>query len=141
MPLTPRQATVNPHLCQRLSNIHKQVCLGLLWGHCSFHMSPGAHKLLFVQFSCSVMFDSLQPHGLHAACHASLSITTSQSLLKLMSIELVMPSNYLILCHPLLYLPSVFPSIRDFSSWLFASCGQSFGASASASVLPMNIQD
>ena len=67
VPLTPQQAAVNPHLCQRLSNIHKQVCLGLLWGHCSFHMSPGAHKLLFVQFSCSVMFDSLQPHGLQHA--------------------------------------------------------------------------
>ena len=49
------------------------------------------------------------------ACQASLSITNSQSLLKLMSIELVMPSNYLILCHPLL-LPSIFPSIRVFFS-------------------------
>ena len=47
---------------------------------------------------------------------ASLSITNSQSLLKLMSIELVMPSNHLILCHPLLLLPSIFPSIRVFSS-------------------------
>ena len=51
---------------------------------------------------------------LTAACQASLSSTISQSLLKLMSIKLVMPSNYLILCHPLL-LPSVFPSIRVFS--------------------------
>ena len=50
------------------------------------------------------------------ACQASLSITTSQNLLKLMSIELVMPSNHLILCHPLLLLPSVFPSIRIFSN-------------------------
>ena len=50
-----------------------------------------------------------------AACQASLSITNSQSLLKLMSIELVMPSNDLILCHPLLLLPSIFPSIRVFS--------------------------
>ena len=50
-----------------------------------------------------------------AACQASLSITNSQSLLKLMSIESVMPSNYLIFCHPLLLLPSVFPSIRVFS--------------------------
>ena len=50
-----------------------------------------------------------------AACQASLSITNSQSLLKLMSIESVMPSNHLILCHPLLVLPSVFPSIRVFS--------------------------
>ena len=49
-------------------------------------------------------------------CQASLSITISQSLLKLMSIKLVMPSNHLILCHPLLHLPSVFPRIRDFSN-------------------------
>ena len=51
-----------------------------------------------------------------AACQASLSITNSQSLLKLMSVELVMPSTHLILCHPLLLLPSIFPSIRVFSS-------------------------
>ena len=50
-----------------------------------------------------------------AACQASLSITNSQSLLKLTSIELVMPSNHLILCRPLLLLPSIFPSIRVFS--------------------------
>ena len=47
---------------------------------------------------------------------ASLSITNSWSLLKLMSVELVMPSNHLFLCHPLLLLPSVFPSIRVFSN-------------------------
>ena len=51
-----------------------------------------------------------------AACQASLSITNSQSLFKLMSIESVMPSNNLILCHPLIFLPSVFPSIRVFSN-------------------------
>ena len=51
-----------------------------------------------------------------AACQASLSFTNSQSLLKLMSIESVMPSNHLILCHPLLLLPSTFPSIRLFSN-------------------------
>ena len=50
-----------------------------------------------------------------AALQASLSITKSRSLLKLMSIEPVMPSNHLILCHPLLLLPSIFPSIRVFS--------------------------
>ena len=74
-----------------------------------------------------------------AAQHASLPFTISQSLLKLMSIEPVMPSNHLILCPPLLLLPSAFPSIRSFPiSWLFASIGPSIGASAS--VLPMNIQ-
>ena len=50
------------------------------------------------------------------ACQASLSITDSQSLLKLMSFELVMPSNHLILCHPLLFPASIFPSIRVFSN-------------------------
>ena len=77
-----------------------------------------------------------------AACQAFLSITNSQSLLKLMSIELVMQSNSLILCHPLLLLPSILPSIRSFPmSQFFTSGGQSIGVSASASVLPMNIQD
>ena len=52
------------------------------------------------------------------ACQASLSIINSQSLLKLMSIESVMPSNHLILCHPLLLLPSIFPRIRVFSNKL-----------------------
>ena len=51
-----------------------------------------------------------------AACQASLSITNSWRLLKLMSIESVMPSNHLILCHPLLLLPSIFPNIRVFSN-------------------------
>ena len=73
-------------------------------------------------------------------CQPSLSFTISQSLLKLMSTELVMSSNHLILCHPLLPLPSIFPSIRTFSMrQFFTSGGQSIGASAS--VLPMNIQD
>ena len=51
-----------------------------------------------------------------AACQASLSITNSQSIPKLMSIESVMPSSCLILCHPLILLPSIFPSIRVFSN-------------------------
>ena len=78
-----------------------------------------------------------------AECQASLSITNSRSLPKLMSIELVMPSNHLIFCHPLLILPSIFPSIRFFFpiNQLFASGGQSIGVSASTSVLPMNSQD
>ena len=78
-----------------------------------------------------------------AARQASLSITNSQSLLKLLYTESVMPSNRLILCRPLLLLPSVFPSIRVFSKWVSysPSGGQSIGASVSASVLPMNIQN
>ena len=51
-----------------------------------------------------------------AACQASLSFTISQSLIKLMSIETMMPSNDLILCHPFLLLPSIFPNIRVFSN-------------------------
>ena len=66
-----------------------------------------------VQFSCSVVSDSATPQT--AACQASLSITNSWSLFKLMSIESVMPSNHLILCSPLLLLPSIFPSFRVFS--------------------------
>ena len=67
-----------------------------------------------VQFSRSVMSDSATPWT--AARQASLSITNSWSLPKLISIESVMPSNHLILCRPLLLLPSVFPSIRVFSN-------------------------
>ena len=75
------------------------------------------------------------------AHQASLFFTISQSLLKLMSIESVMPSNHLILCHSFLLLPSIFPSTRVFSNGLSASAGQSIEALASASVLPMNSQD
>ena len=74
-----------------------------------------------------------------SACHASLSFTISQSLLRFMSLESVMLSNHLTLCHPLLLLASIFPSIKVFPmSYLFASGGQSITAS---SVLPMTIQD
>ena len=77
----------------------------------------GAAVFASVQFSHSIMSDSLNHHGLH---HISppLSITNSQSLLKLMSIESLMPSNHLILCHLLLLLPSIFPSFRVFSNEL-----------------------
>ena len=77
-----------------------------------------------------------------AVCQASLSITNSQNLPKLLSIQLVMPSNHLILCHPLLLLPSIFPSIRVSSneSALRIRC-PSIGVSASTSVLPVNTQD
>ena len=77
-----------------------------------------------------------------AARQASLSITNSWSLLKLMSIESVIPSNNLTLCRPLLLQHSIFPNIRTFQmSQFFASGGQSIGVSASASILPMNVQD
>ena len=73
-------------------------------------------------FTSSLSFSSVQfSHSVFAtpwtaACQASLSITISWRLLKLMSIESVMPSNHLILCHPLLLLPSTFPSIKVFSN-------------------------
>ena len=77
-----------------------------------------------------------------AAHQVSLSITNSWSLLKLMPIESVMPSNHLILCCPFLLLPPIPPASGSFPlSQLFAWGGQSIGVSASASVLPMNTQD
>ena len=77
----------------------------------------------------------------HELQHARLLCTSSSPrVTQTQSTESMMPSNHLILCHSLLLLPSVFPSIRIFSmSWLFISCGQSIGTSAS--VLPMNIQN
>ena len=82
----------------------------------SFPMFYFNSVTLSVQFSHSAMFDFAT---LWTAAHqASLSITNSRSLFKLMSIESVMPSNHLILCCPLLRLPSIFPSIRVFSNVL-----------------------
>ena len=89
---------------------------------------PGLYNRAFssVQFSCSVMSDSLQHHG--------LSITNSQSLLRLMSIKLVMPSNHLILFCPLSSCLQSFPASGSFlMSQFFASGGQSIGLSASTS--------
>ena len=92
------------------------------------------------QFSHSVVSDSLWPHGLQHARVPCPSPTPGAY--SPMSIISVMPSNHLILCCPLLLPPSIFVSIRVFSvSQLFTSGGQSIGVSASASVLPMNIQD
>ena len=102
--------------------------------------SPWGHKELDMT---SVQFSSIESLcdpvslccTLGAAHQAPLSITSSQSLLKLTSIESVMPSNHLILCRSLL-----FPASGSFPmSQFFLSCGQSIGASAS--VLPMTIQD
>ena len=102
-------------------------------------MRKPIHQFSSVQFSCSVVPDSVTPWT--AACQASLSITSSQSLLKFMSIKLVMPSNHLSLCHPSSSHLQSFPASGSFPmSRFFASGGQSIGVSASASVLPMNIQ-
>ena len=102
----------------------------LEWGRCSL-------GLLYLTGCCvqSLSHDPLFETPWMAAGQASLSFTISWSLLKLMSIESVMPSNHLILCHPLLLLPSIFPSIRVFSNkWAlcFTSGGQNIGGSASA---------
>ena len=97
-------------------------------------------QLTSVQFNLSVVSDSAIPWT--AARQASLSITNSRSLLKFMSIESVMPSSHFILCCPLLLSLSIFPSIRVFSNEsVLRISGQCIGVSASASVLPMNIQD
>ena len=90
------------------------------------------HICCSVTQSCPTFVTTLtEPH------QASLSITITWSLLKLMSIESVMPSNHLILCHPLFLLPSIFPSIRSFPmSRLFTSGGQS--RSFSISLSPSN---
>ena len=82
----------------------------IIWGHKGRDLIQQDS----VQFSHSVVSDSATPWI--AAPNSSLSITNSWSLLKLMSIQLVMPSNHLILCHPLLLPPSIFPSIRVFSN-------------------------
>ena len=91
--------------------------------------------LLSVQFSCSVMSDSLRPHGLP---QASLSITNFQSLFKLMSTKSVMPSNHFILCRPLLLLPSILPSIRVFSNESALRIRQPNYCSFSFSISPSN---
>ena len=93
---------------------------GSLWG--TVHFSSVAQTCLSLVTPWAV------------ACQASLSITNSQSLLKLMSIESVKSSSNLIICHPLLLLPSMFPSIRVFSKHqFFASGSQSIGFSFSIS--------
>ena len=76
---------------------------------------PSSPVAVVLLLSCGQLFAT--PWTM--ACQTSLSITNSQSLLKLSSIELVMSPNHLILCHPLLLLPSIFPSIRVFSMSLF----------------------
>ena len=93
-----------------------------------------------VQFSHSVMSNSATPWTIQ--CQASLSINNSWSLLKLMSIESVMLSNHLISDVPFSSCLRSFPASGSFQmSQFFTSGGQSFGASGSASVLPMNNQD
>ena len=150
-------------MCRSYHHIQGQCCLGVQPDSASSEDSSGdcmtglsltlqpkrslnksASREPPVQFSLVQLLSCVQLFATPwtAACQASLSITNSHSLLKLISIELVMPSNHLILCHHLLLLPSVFPGIRIFSNEAtFASGGQSIGVSASTSVLSMNTQD
>ena len=95
--------------------------------------------MFLLLFSHLVMSDSC--HAMDCSMPGFIVLIISQSLLKLMSIESVMPSNHLILCRPLLLMPSICPSIRVFSNES-ALCirGQSTGASALVLVLPINIQ-
>ena len=88
----------------------------LLWEPHELCKKPNVHQFISLAQSCLTLATTWT-----AACQASLSITNSWSLLKLMSIELVMPSNHLILCHPLLLLPSVFPSFRVLFQWVSSS--------------------
>ena len=99
------------------------------------HLAHRCCCCVFQSLSCVWFFATPWP----AARQSSLSFTISRGLLKLMSIEWGMLPNRLILCRPLLLLPSIFPSIRVFSNE--SALYQSMDASASASVLPMNIQD
>ena len=82
-----------------------------------FHTDIKISWVIYMGVFSSVQFSSVAQSCPWTAAHqASLSITNSQSLLKPIPIESVMPSNHLILCHPLLFLPSIFPSIRVFSN-------------------------
>ena len=86
-----------------------------------YRVQQGWHRnKTFEQLHCCSVAQSCPTlcNPMDAACQASLSFTISWSFLELMSIESVMPSNHLILCHPLLLLPSVFPSVRIFSNEL-----------------------
>ena len=110
-------------------NVQKVGCMRpcMVWCH-------------FVKFSSIAQScDSATPWT--AACQASLSISNSLSLSRLMSIESVMPSNHLILCHPLLLLPSIFPKIRVFSNESVLRTRWPKYWSFSFSINPSNIQD
>ena len=131
-----------PMAVKSMCSSHKQ---GLVVSEFQFQISRRKNEIssalghMFTQFSSVAQSCPTLWTPWTAAHQASLSIINSQSLLKLMSIESVMPSNPLILCCRLL-LPSVFPSRVFSSESVLLSGGQSIGVSASASVLPMNFR-
>ena len=102
------------HCSQDTHGLARQTDMKETTGANNCHKQGDSKHGIPAQFIRSVMPDSVTPWT--AAWQASLSITNSQSLLKLMSIESVMPSNHLILCRPLLRPPSIFPSNRVFSN-------------------------
>ena len=96
-------------------------------------VAPLSHLLILLFFSCQVGSNSLWIHGLHIACHTHLSFIVSWSLLKFMSIELVMLSNHLILCRSLQFCLQSFSALGSFlMSGLFTSGGQSIGEARSS---------
>ena len=149
-------------MCLSFNLLNNPVWYPLCWSYSSHTVESTAHKIsVYMKLTfllgaqkisksdccyCCSFVHSLSDIRVFAtpwtiALQASLSFTVPQSLLKLMSIESMMPSNHLILCCPLLLLPSIFPSIRVFSSesalrirW------PSIWVSASVSVLPVNLQ-
>ena len=108
------------YICHMYVCVHTHECIYVYLCIC---ICVCIYKYLYV-YTCIYVFSSVQSLSCvrrfvtpwTVACQASLSITNSWRLLKLMSIESVMPFNHLILCHPLLLLPSIFPSIRVFSN-------------------------
>ena len=133
--VTPQPSSLGflgPHECTGLSSLHSSSRLERL---SAFGSSVPSLSLIFPLFFQNVLqsntlcvpvfvvvvvqsLSCVQPFAIPwtAAHQTSLSFTDSQSLLRLMSIKLVMPSNHLICCHPLLFLPSIFPNIRVFSN-------------------------
>ena len=105
-------ATSSCHLASLCLSVNLLICKMDYWQYLPHRIAMMIHFNSVKSLSCVRLFATPWT----AACQASLSITNSRSLPKLMSIELVMPSNHLILCHPLLLLPSVFPSIRAFAN-------------------------
>ena len=100
-----------------------------------FLFQKGEERCYSVAKSCPTLCDPMDCMG---ACQASLAFIVSWSLLKLMSIESVLPSSHLILCHPILLLPSIFPSIRIFSNELALSIRWPKYWSFSFSIRPAN---